>query len=95
MVNRADVGRTASSFSSTAETLTSLAKLGRQSTEYLPVVGVLSEASSGRALTVLSSEPIVQTYYSTLLGGLEPGKGGAVSHFHKHTCCVVGPLHHC
>ncbi len=54
-----------------------LAKLGRRSTQYLPVVGVLAEASSGRVLTVLSSEPIVQTYYSTLLGGTLPGKGGA------------------
>ena len=54
-----------------------LAKLGRRSTEYLPVVGVLSEAGGGRVLTVLSSEPIVQTYYSTLLTGTEPGKGGA------------------
>ena len=50
------------------------------------MVGVLAEASSGRVLTVLSSEPIVQTYYSTLLGGTEPGKGGAQHEKHGAIC---------
>lgn len=63
-----------------------LARLGRQSTEYLPVVGVLAEAGSGRVLTVLSSEPIVQTYYSTLLGGTHPGKGGAKHELYGAVC---------
>lgn len=44
----------------------------------LPCAGTLSEPTSGRVLSVFSSEPIVQTYYSTLLGGCEVGKAGSV-----------------
>ena len=35
---------------------------------HLPLVGVLAHSESGRAMSMLSSEPVVQTYYATLLG---------------------------
>merc|ERR1712217_271467 len=52
--------------------------------EELSCVGYLSHASSGRKMTVFSSEPICQTYYSTLLGGFDAAacKGGA--NYGKH-----------
>jgi aldose 1-epimerase len=54
-----------------------VAAAGEASLYYLPMVGTLAEPKSGRTLSIFSSEPIVQTYYSTLLAGTELGKGGA------------------
>ena len=54
-----------------------VAQAGDASLYYLPLVGTLAEPSSGRVLSIFSSEPIVQTYYSTLLADAEVGKGGA------------------
>ena len=55
-----------------------VAASGDSSLFNLPCVGTLAEPTSGRVLSIFSSEPIVQTYYSTLLGGCEVGKGGSV-----------------
>jgi aldose 1-epimerase len=53
--------------------------------QLLPVAAVLRDPITGRTMTVSSSEPVVQTYYSTLMAPL-PGKGGRVYQRHAGIC---------
>jgi aldose 1-epimerase len=51
----------------------------------LPVAAVLRDPESGRTMTICSSEPVVQTYYSTLMEPLK-GKHGRVYEKHAAIC---------
>ena len=53
--------------------------------ETLPVAAVLRDPLSGRTMTISSSEPCVQTYYSTLMEPLK-GKQGRVYDKHAAIC---------
>ena len=54
----------------------------------LPVAAVLADPRSGRRLTVLSSEPVMQTYYATLLCATEPAKRGTSRHEPHAAVCL-------
>jgi aldose 1-epimerase len=51
----------------------------------LPVAAVLRDPESGRTLTISTSEPVVQTYYSTLMAPLK-GKRGRVYEKYAAIC---------
>ena len=59
--------------------------LGKGDVSLLGTVAVLTCPASGIKLTVISSEPQVQTYYSTLLGDTV-GKRGVVYKRHGAVC---------
>lgn len=50
----------------------------------LPCIGTLSHSISGRVMTIFSSEPVCQTYYSTLLGGLDSSRCKHGAEYGKH-----------